>query len=279
MFNFNFQTIIQQKRPLWLCRFLLFLCSMNISVVIITRNEAHIIGNTLQSLQPLIRDVVVVDSGSTDDTVNLCRTFGARVIETGWHGYGINKNMGIEAAAYDWILSLDADEAIDEELKQSLQQLSLQKENEVFTIRFKNFFCNKWIRFGEWGFDKHIRLFNRQKVKWNMAEVHENLVFPPGVVITLLKGNILHYTVQNRLEYRQKMTGYARMNARKYFEAGRKPNFFKQYFSPVFAFVQHYIFRLGFLDGREGFVIAKTTSWYTFMKYHYLKMMNEHPEN
>ncbi len=252
---------------------------MNISVVIITKNEAHIIGNTLQSLQPAISDMVIVDSGSTDDTVKICRQFNAHVIETNWTGYGINKNKGIAAAKNDWILSLDADEAIDEELKRSLQQLSLQDENEVFNIRFKNFFCNKWIRFGEWGFDKHIRLFNRKKITWNNAAVHENLIFPEDVKVTMLKGNILHYTVQSRKEYTDKMTGYARMNAQKYFESGKKANFFKLYLSPVFAFLQHYIFRLGFLDGKEGFLIAKTTSMYTFMKYRYLKVMNNEPRS
>ncbi|HNU87684.1 MAG TPA: glycosyltransferase family 2 protein [Ferruginibacter sp.] len=252
---------------------------MNISVVIITKNEAHIIGNTLQSLQPVISDVVIVDSGSTDDTVKICRQFNAHIIETDWAGYGINKNKGIAAAKNDWILSLDADEAIDEELKRSLQQLSLQNENEVFNIRFKNFFCNKWIRFGEWGFDKHIRLFNRKKIAWNNAAVHENLIFPEGVKVTMLKGNILHYTVQSRQEYTDKMTGYARMNAKKYFESGKKADFFKLYLSPLFAFLQHYIFRLGFLDGKEGFLIAKTTSMYTFMKYRYLKVMKDQPES
>jgi len=251
---------------------------MNISVVIITKNESHVIRNTLQSLQPVINDVVIVDSGSTDNTVELCRQLNATVIETNWAGYGINKNKGIAAAKNDWILSLDADESIDDELKHSLQQLSLQNENEVFNIRFKNFFCNKWIRFGEWGFDKHIRLFNRNSVQWNNAAVHENLVLPAGVKVTMLKGNILHYTVHNRQEYADKMAGYARMNAKKYFESGKKPNFFKQYLSPVFAFVQHYIFRLGFLDGKEGLIIARTTARYTFMKYHYLKVMNDKPQ-
>jgi glycosyltransferase involved in cell wall biosynthesis len=250
---------------------------MNISVVIITKNEAHVIANTLQSLQPITKDVVIVDSGSTDDTLTICRQFNTTIIETGWAGYGINKNKGIDAAKNDWILSLDADEAIDDALKQSLQQLSLQVENEVFNIRFKNFFCGKWIRFGEWGFDKHIRLFNRRKVKWNTAEVHENLVLPADVKITLLQGHILHYTVQSRQDYADKMAGYARMNARKYFDAGKRPNFFKRYFSPAFAFLQHYVFRLGFLDGKEGFIIASTTARYTFMKYHYLKVLNNQP--
>lgn len=248
---------------------------MDISVVIITKNEAHIIDNTLQSLQSVTNDIVIVDSGSTDETVAICKKHNATVIETDWSGYGINKNKGIAAARYDWILSLDADEAIDEELQQSLLQVALTNDEEVFNIRFKNFFCNKWIRFGEWGFDWHIRLFNRKKVQWNNAAVHENLLFPKGVIVTKLKGNVLHYTVQNRLEYDAKTDHYARMNAKKYFIAGKKPGFFKQYFSPVFAFIQHYIFRLGFLDGGPGFIIAKTTARYTFLKYRYLKEMNK----
>lgn len=252
---------------------------MNISVVIITRNEAHVIANTLQSLQAVTNDIVIVDSGSTDETVKICKQFKASVIETGWAGYGINKNKGIDAAKNDWILSLDADEAIDEELEQTLLKLSLQDDTQVFNIRFKNFFCNKWIRFGEWGFDKHIRLFNRKKVHWDSAAVHEGLVFPEGVKITRLKGNILHYTVKNQQEYFTKMNNYARMNAEKYFVAEKKSNLFKQYFSPLFAFLQHYIFRLGFLDGREGFIIAKTTAWYTYLKYSYLKEMNINPDS
>ena len=248
---------------------------MDISVVIITKNEAHIIANTLQSLQAVSNDIVIVDSGSTDDTVIICKKMNATVVETDWSGYGINKNKGIEVAKHDWILSLDADEAIDAELQQNLLQLSLVNDREVFDIRFKNFFCNKWIRFGEWGFDWHIRLFNRQKVRWNSVAVHENLVLPDNVTVTKLKGNILHYTVQNRQEYDAKTDYYARMNAKKYFTAGKKPNFFKQYLSPAFAFMQHFIFRLGFLDGAAGFIIAKTTARYTFLKYRYLKEMNK----
>jgi len=247
---------------------------MDISVVIITKNEAHIIANTLQSLGAVSNDIVVVDSGSTDETVQICKQFNASVIETNWGGYGVNKNKGIAAAKNDWILSLDADESIDAELQRSLVQLTSPGENEVFNLRYKNFFCNKWIRFGEWGFDTHVRLFNRKKVRWNDAGVHEELIFPDPVKVTRLKGNILHYTVSNPQEYADKTNNYAMMNAKKYFAAGKRSNFFKQYLSPAFAFLQHYIFRLGFLDGREGFIIAKTTARYTFLKYKYLNQMN-----
>ena len=112
---------------------------MLLSVVIITKNEAHIIGTTLQSLQGLTDDIVMVDSGSTDDTISIGKQFNARVIEMGWNGYGINKNVGIDAAQHDGILNIDADEALDEELKQALLQLSLTDNLVLYEMRFKNF--------------------------------------------------------------------------------------------------------------------------------------------
>lgn len=251
---------------------------MNLSVVIITRNEAHIIGNTLQSLQGLTDDVVIVDSGSTDDTLAICRQFNTKVIETGWDGYGINKNKGIAAAKNDWILNLDADEAIDEILKQSVMGLELRDENEVYEASFKNFFCNKWIRHGEWSGDKHIRLFNRNKVKWNEVAVHESLVMSAPLKPRLLKGNILHYTAHSMDEYIQKSISYARLNAEKYYSQGKRPDFFKLRVAPGFSFFQHYILRLGFLDGWEGYLIAKTTAWYTFLKYSLLREMYKNAE-
>ena len=246
---------------------------MVVSAVIITKNEAHIIGKTLQSLQGITDDIIIVDSGSTDNTLDVCRQFKTTIIEPGWNGYGPNKNKGITAAKHDWILNLDADEVIDETARQSLLALLLMNNNEVFEFRYKNFFQNKWIKHGEWGTDKHIRLFNRTVIKWNEAAVHENLTINADTKITLLNGHILHYTVQSLAEYEQKTINYAKLNAQKYFEQGKKRNPVKQYISPVFSFLQNYLFRLGFLDGAAGFQIAKTTARYTFLKYAYLNEM------
>lgn len=244
-----------------------------ISVVIIARNEAHIIGCTLQSLQGLTDDVLVVDNGSTDGTQQICRQYQSRVIETTWQGYGPTKNIGIAAARYDWILNLDADEAIDENLKQELLLLPLQNEQEVFEMRFKNFFTGQWIRHGEWGNDRHIRLFNRKSIQWNNAAVHENLTSSGTTKRTLLKGHILHYTAHSVAKYEEKTIAYAQLNARKYFEQGKRPNLLKEYFSPLFSFVQNYFIRLGFLDGSAGFIIARNTARYTWLKYKYLRQL------
>ena len=243
-----------------------------ISAVIITKNESHIIGKTLQSLQGLTDDIVIVDSGSTDDTVAICKKFNARVIEPGWNGYGANKNIGIDAAKHDWILNLDADEALDDELKRSLLQLNPSQDNLVFSIRFKNFFCNKLISYGEWGHDRHIRLFNRNKVRWNNEGVHETLALPDDAKHILLKGNILHYTVTDREDYNRKADHYARLSAEKYFANGKSISM-ASYLSPTFSFLRNYFLRLGFLDGKEGFIIARSTARYTFLKYKYLKQL------
>ena len=252
---------------------------MPLSVVIITKNEAHIIGTTLQSLQGLTDDFIIVDSGSTDATIEVCKKFNATIIETTWDGYGQNKNKGIDEAKYNWILNLDADEAIDAELKAAIMQLQLNDEETVYNCKFKNFFCNKWIRFGEWAGDKHVRLFNRNKVRWNTAAVHEGLMLGNKTKVVMLPGNILHYTTQHIDEYIGKTIAYARLNAQKYQLQGKQASFFKLRMAPGFTFFQHYILRLGFLDGWEGYLIAKTTAWYTFLKYSFLKEMNKNSKD
>jgi glycosyltransferase involved in cell wall biosynthesis len=254
----------------WLVKYN-FLCSRMVSVVIIAKNEAHIIGQTLQSLQGLTDDVVVVDNGSTDDTEAISKQLGALVIKTAWLGYGPTKNIGIRAAKYDWILSLDADEAIDETLKTAIKKIDAADEYKVYNLNFKNFFCGKWLRYGEWGSDRHIRLFNRRLVQWDAAAVHEQLQLPPQAQTINLPGNVLHYTVNSMADYMEKTERYARLNAEKYFEQGKKSSFVKRWLSPAFGFIQNYVLRLGFLDGPEGYITAKTTARYTFLKYAYLR--------
>jgi glycosyltransferase involved in cell wall biosynthesis len=246
-----------------------------ISVVIICKNEEEEIGRCVQSLQGLTDDIVVLDNGSTDDTKNIVRKTGARLVEEIWEGFGKTKNKAIRMAKYNWIISLDADESIDEELKQALLNLPLNDDNQVFEIKFKNFLGNKYLRFGEWGGDKHIRLFNRGKVGWNEAKVHEGLLLPSGIQIKKLKGFILHYTVRDVAEFADKMLGYALLNAKKYEQQGKKSSWVNIYMAPLFSFLKYYIFKLGFLDGWAGYVCAKMNSYYTFVKYAQLLELNK----
>jgi len=243
-----------------------------LSVVIICKNEAGVIGNTLASLRGLTDDVIVYDNGSTDETVLAAREAGARVFIGEWEGFGKTKSKANGQAKYDWVLSLDADEMIDHELKNKLLSLKLADEKEVYKLRFRNFLGNKMLKYGEWGNDAHVRLFNRHVVHWNNEAVHENLIIPPGCTIKLIReGFVLHRTMKDLADYAQKMVKYAMLSADKYYDQGKRSSFFKIRISPLFNFLNYFILKLGFLDGYEGYVCAKMTAHYTFLKYARLK--------
>jgi glycosyltransferase involved in cell wall biosynthesis len=246
-----------------------------ISVVIVCKNEEDTIGRCIESLQGVSDDIVVLDNGSTDGTRNIIMDHGVRLVDAPWEGFGKTKKIANRLSKYDWVLSLDADEAIDENLKKNLSAFSPASDEQVFAIRFKNFLGTKHLRFGEWGRDKHVRLFNRNKVNWDEAVVHEKLLLSDQISIQKMDGYILHYTMRDVAEYAEKMVNYALLNASKYAKLGKRSSLVKLYFAPVFAFVKYYFLWLGFLDGWEGFVCARMTSSYTFMKYARLLELNK----
>jgi len=243
----------------------------SLSVVIVCKNGAKVIGETIKSFSGLTDDILIYDNGSTDGTQEKVKGTEAKLFEGSWEGFGKTKNKANALAQHDWILSLDADEAIDDELKKNLVSLDLSNEMIVYEIRFKNFLGNKWLRFGEWGDDKHIRLFDRKKIQWNDADVHESLIFPAGTQTILLKGNVLHKTASGINEYKQKMIKYAALNAEKYFKQGKKAGSLKMISSTILSFIKNYFFKLGFLDGLAGFHCARINAQYTFLKYKKLK--------
>jgi glycosyltransferase involved in cell wall biosynthesis len=247
-----------------------------VSVVIITKNEASYIGKCLDMVKLITDDIVIVDNGSTDDTVNICKGYDCRVYELSWDGYGANKNKGIGLARYDWILSIDADEIPDMELVNSLHNLWLRNVDTVYDIKFKSYFGDKRVHFGTWGRDHHIRLFNRSLVKWSEPIVHETLILPRNIRKRSLKGYLHHHSVQNVAECNQKAVYYARLSAEKYFQTGKRANFVNMYLSPLFVFVKSYILLLGFLDGKEGWYISRITYKNRWLKYHYLNNLENY---
>ena len=243
-----------------------------VSVVIMAKNEARIIGRTLQCIKGFTDDIVLLDNGSTDDTVKIAETFGCRVIPTVFQGYGPTKNIGIDAAKYDWILSLDADECPDKKLLDEIRRLDLSDAETVYDLDFKTYFGGKRIKFGEWGVDHHIRLVNRRHVRWSDDEVHEKLLVPGHLKVKKLGGSVHHYTIDNAEALKEKFIRYAELNAQRYF-GNKRSSSLRLWVSPAFGFIKNYIFKLGFLDGNEGFVIARLSAYYTWLKYYRLKQL------
>lgn len=238
-----------------------------LSVVIVCKNGAKVIGETIKSFSGLTDDILVYDNGSTDGTKDIVRQSNARLVEGTWEGFGKTKNKANALARYDWILNLDADEAIDEELKENLLREDLADEKNVFEFKFKNFLGKKWLRFGEWGNDKHIRLFSRRKITWDDADVHESLLIPKDVKVIPVPGYVLHKTAASFSEYEIKMQNYAMLNAEKYFKQQKRSGSLKMFFSAIFSFLKNYFFKFGFLDGATGYHCARINARYTFLKY------------
>lgn len=245
-----------------------------ISVVLITRDESHILGRTLAAVRDLSDDLVVADTGSTDGTPDIAAAAGARVHHLPWEGYGKTKNKALEFARHDWILFLDADEIPDRQLLDALLQLSLQDTNTVYKMRYHNFIGEKRVKYGEWKSFSKVRLFHRRQVRWDDSEIHEKLVLPAGIREETLPGFIQHYSIKNLKDYADKMSNYAELVANKYHRRGKKAGFFGLYLYPAYEFIRTYIFHLAVLDGWAGFVSSYFAAYYVFLKYHRLKELN-----
>ena len=243
-----------------------------ISVIIIAKNEAENIIECILSAQQISNDIIIADSGSTDNTQALALQNGARILQITWKGYGQTRNEAGKIAANNWIFALDADERITENLANHINNLTLNNKNAVFGFKRENFFATKKIKFGQWGRDKIYRLYNRQNAHWNLMLVHENVI-GDNIEKKMLAGSVLHYTMKDIATYQAKSIFYAQLSAQKYFEQGKKASEIKKIISPVFSFIQNYIFRFGFLDGKDGFTIAYIAATHNFNKYKFLNAL------
>lgn len=245
---------------------------IRLSAVIIAYNEERHLARCLQSLQGVADEVVVVDSGSTDATVAICRRMGARVVQHPFEGFGRQKNYAVQQAQYDWILNLDADEALDDTLRQSLIAVKQAPAAQAYFVRRRNNFCGQWIRYGAWYPDVKIRFWNRTFGQWTDALVHEQVVLREGTATATLKGHLLHYTADNVEQYRQHLSRFAAAAARAMYQQGRAPAGGAG-LRAAWMFVRSYLLRLGFLDGRNGWIIARLIAEYTYMKYDLLNTL------
>jgi glycosyltransferase involved in cell wall biosynthesis len=248
-----------------------------LSVVIITHNEEANIGRTLTSIQPLVSDgngeIIIVDSGSTDRTVEIARSFGAKSFIEEWKGYAAQKNSAIDHATGDWILSLDADESLEPELMQEIQSIILGSDSSIsaettgFLIPRKNLFLGRWIKRGGFWPDPKLRLFKKGAARFEDQLVHEDARLTTGLS-SQLKGALLHSSYPTLSDYIEHMNNYSSLGAAMAVAKHRRGfSFFNIVIRPFATFIYNYFFRFGFLDGREGLLLHLYHAVYVSWKY------------
>ena len=245
-----------------------------LSAVIITNNESKNIAKCICAIQKVSQDIVVIDSFSEDDTPEICRELGARVFQKKWAGYAKNKNFGNQQAKNDWILSIDADEILSDELITAIQELSLQK-GEVYTLDRLNNFCGQWIKHCGWYPDWKKRIFNRTEVEWKGDYVHEILSFPTTFKVKKLKGVLYHYSYDSLEDHAARLRVYAKLAAEDLQANGKKVTSLKLWASPAIRFIKTYFIKLGILDGKNGLTISLRDAYQTYLKYSLLRKMNQ----
>lgn len=242
--------------------------AVKISATIITLNEEKKIEPCLLSLEGVADEIIVVDSGSTDRTEEICRKYNVTFITHAFEGYVRQKNFAMKQASYDIILSLDADERLSAGLRESI--LAAKKnwgEISGYLVNRRNNYCGKWIRFCGWYPDRKIRLWDRRVGRWTGEDPHDKVTLE-GKAAGQLKGDLLHMTFYTMDEHLRQMHKFAEVAAKAKYKSGKKPVFLIHVLlSPLFKFFRKYIVQLGFLDGYYGFVVCTTASALTFYKY------------
>jgi glycosyltransferase involved in cell wall biosynthesis len=243
---------------------------MKITATIITFNEAEHIRAACESVA-WANEILVVDSESTDATREIARECGARVVVQKWPGFAAQKQFAAEAAAHDWVFSLDADERVSEELRASLEDLLYTKEDQLadgYRVARRTFYMGRWIRGGGWYPDHQLRLYRRTRGRWEGAYIHESVKMESGARIEVLEGDLLHYSVHDPLEHHQ-MIGerYAPLSARQMYEQGRRTTPFGVATAGPAAFLRSLILKGGFRDGLAGLAIARFAAHNAFLKH------------
>lgn len=244
-----------------------------ISAVIITLNEEQRIGQCLESVRNVVDEIVVVDSFSTDRTGEICRKYGARFIEHAFNGHIEQKNYALSQALFDHVLCLDADEELTPVMQESIKEIKGNWTHDTYSFNRLTWYCGKWIRYSTWYPSRKVRLVDRMKAQWEGINPHDCLQPAPGTSRKHLKGDLLHYSYETVDEHVQKIKRYAELASQAYFAAGKSSNPLKIFFNPIWRFLRDYILELGFLDGKQGFIIARLSARETFYKYRNIRRL------
>ncbi|AGH95662.1 putative glycosyl transferase [Pseudobdellovibrio exovorus JSS] len=239
-----------------------------ITVTLIALNEERNIQRALSSVQ-WAEDIVVYDSGSTDNTIEIAKKMGARVVQGEWLGFGPSKRMAVQNAHCDWILSLDCDEEVDMALQQEIQKRLPDLNPKVaYKVPRLSYHMKRWIRHGGWYPDYQIRLFNRKFANWNEAKIHEKV---EASSYEKFVSHLNHYVFLNVADQVRTNNKYSSLQAQEMWDRGKRFSLFHFLTKPYVKFVECYFWKLGLLDGWAGYVIARNAAYSVYLKWVKLK--------
>ena len=242
--------------------------SVKISAVVITFNEEKNIGRCLDSVEGVADEIVVVDSYSADQTRHICHSKGAHFMQHAFEGHIEQKNYAVSRAAYDHVLSLDADEALTEKLRQSILAVKKNWQYDGCSFNRLTRYAGKWIRHSGWYPDTKLRLWDRNKGRWGGVNPHDRVVMDEKSRITHIAGDLHHYSYHTIRDHIDRINSFSDIAAREAYDNGRKANLIIDIvLNPLFTFFKKYFLKLGILDGYQGFMIAIHTAYGKFLKY------------
>lgn len=243
-----------------------------ITATIITYNEADRIELCLKSLQGVADEIIVVDSFSSDNTTEICQRYDCIITQRRFNGYGAQKQYAVSLSTNSYILSIDADEFLDEELRQSIMALKAEGfSHRIYSLNRINYYCDVPIRHCGWQPDRPIRLFDKRYASWNLRDVHETVIFPGTLRPEPIAGHLIHHRCGSLEEHRYKEERYASINSRILSTEGKHAYPLTPYLKAVAAFFRTYVRRLGCLDGRVGLEISRTAAHSAFATYKLLR--------
>jgi glycosyltransferase involved in cell wall biosynthesis len=245
-----------------------------ISVVIITLNEERNIARCLESVQGVADEVLVVDSRSTDRTCEIAKDLGARVISHDWMGYAATKNFANSNARFDNILSLDADEALSDLLKQSILDIKEIWPANGYTMNRLTNYCGHWIRHSGWYPDRKLRLFSKLKGCWTGEIIHEAITLANDESQYHLNGDLFHYSYYTLADHIKQAEKFTDLTAQEAFLKGKKASLLKILFAPKVKFIRDFVLKMGFLDGFYGYTVCRISAHATLLKYSKLRKLN-----
>lgn len=242
---------------------------LKISGLVITYNEESNLEDCLQSLKPVVDEIIVVDSFSTDGTEEIAKRLGARFIQNRFEGHIQQKNYAVDLAKFDWVLSLDADERLSDELITEIKKIKGQSpEAGAYKFNRLSNYCGTWIRHCGWYPDTKLRLWNKHKGMWGGVNPHDSVIIESGVEVKKIKGDLLHYSFYTAEQHLHQMNKFTTIAAQESYARGKKTYFlFHIVLYPFWLFFKNYVLKLGFLDGYFGFIICINGAFYKYQKY------------